>query len=59
MTVTDIRSATALPQSQDPRELRAALKDPAYAPWHDQIRESLAALEACVGDAARFGLAAE
>ena len=59
MTVTDIRPhLPAVPQSQDPRELRAMLDNSDYAPWHDQIRKSLDDLETRVGDVARFGLTA-
>ncbi|MET0416654.1 MAG: hypothetical protein ABW022_11605 [Actinoplanes sp.] len=58
MTILDV-ARPALPQSQDPCVLRDALNDPAYAPWHGEMRKSLEELERRLGDHARFGLAAE
>lgn len=59
MTVTDVRIPqqrtadhdTITPESQSLSNLRAMLNDPALAGYHEQIRDSIARLQATVVEA--------
>ena len=60
MTVTDVRipgqrqpghDSLATPESQSLANLRAMLDDPALAGYHEQIRDSIARLQATVVEA--------
>ncbi len=53
MTVTDLRPTedTTTPESQSLANLRAMLEDQSLAGYHDQIRDSIARLQATVVEA--------